>query len=116
MKKYEGKKPSLTKSVTQKNLSTTNSQFPSTQNSIIEEKLINYINELSSLINQFYKLNHPNFVNIKNILNKPMQIQNSQKELIRLDSQQIKIFYIHFKKLKIHFLLFIQKQKIFFIN
>ena len=47
MKKYEGKKPSLTKLVTQKNLSTTNSQFPSTQNSILEDKLINYINELS---------------------------------------------------------------------
>ena len=54
-------------------------------------------------------------VNIKNILNKPMQIQNSQNELIRLDSQP-KIFYIYFKKLKTYFLLFIQKQKIFFIN
>ena len=38
MKKYEGKKPSLTKSVTQKNLSTTNSQFPSTKNNILEDK------------------------------------------------------------------------------
>ena len=111
MKKYEGKKPSLTKLVTQKNLSTTNSQFPSTQNSILEDKLINYINELSSLINQFYKLNHPNFVNIKNILNKPMQIQNSQKELIRLDSQPNKNILHSFQKIENTFSSFCSEAK-----
>ena len=50
-------------------------------------------------------------VNIKNILNKPMHIQNSQNELIRLDSQPNKNILHSFQKIENTFSSFCSEAK-----
>ena len=98
MKKYEGK-ISLTKMISPNSLSISSSQFPTNRSNVIEDELVIYINELSTLIKQYYKLNNQNFTQIKNILNK--SIQNSQKEnLMRLDIQSNKNFINSFQKIE----------------
>ena len=69
MKEYEGK-VSLVKMASENNLLISNSK-----KRIIEDELIIYINELSSLIRKFNKSNIQNFLDIKNTFNKPIQNQ-----------------------------------------
>ena len=98
MKKYEGK-ISLTKMINPNSLSISNSQFNTNRSHVIEDELVIYINELSNLIKQYYKMNNQNFVQIKNTLNKP--IQNNQREnLIKLDIQSNKNVINSFQKIE----------------
>jgi hypothetical protein len=98
MKKYEGK-ISLTKMISPNSLSISSSQFPTNRSNVIEDELVIYINELSTLIKQYYKLNNQNFVQIKNTLNKPNQ--SSQKEnLTRFANQSNKNFINSFQKIE----------------
>ncbi len=71
MKEYEGK-VSLVKMASENNLLISNSK-----KRIIEDELIIYINELSSLIRKFNKSNIQNFLDIKNTFNKPIQSQKN---------------------------------------
>jgi len=67
MKEYEGK-PSLIKIASENNL-----LLSSSNKRTIENELVIYINQLSSLIRKFNKSNNQSFLDIKNTYNKPIQ-------------------------------------------